>query len=74
LESSGVAQSLRAIGIIDRDYHNDAYLNGLPVGVTPLSVHEAESLLALPAVVQAVAEHTGRRLIFRLIAGGCGTQ
>lgn len=62
LRKSGVALSLEAIGIVDRDYYGDALLANLPAGVHPLPVHEVESLLALPAVVRAVASHLSREL------------
>jgi hypothetical protein len=61
LRRSGVAHSLEAIGLIDRDFHAVAFLEGLPDGVRPLDVHEVETLLALPEVVKAVADHLGRR-------------
>lgn len=60
LKRSGIAQSLDAIGLIDGDYHADAFLSALPGGVHPLAVHEVESLLSLPSVVTAVASHAGR--------------
>ena len=42
------------MGIIDGDYHPAAFLNSLPATVNVLKVHEVESLLALPHVVEAV--------------------
>ncbi|MCA1675437.1 MAG: DUF4435 domain-containing protein, partial [Actinobacteria bacterium] len=60
LRNSGIAQSLQVIGIVDRDFHSDSYLTAMPEGTHPLPVHEVESLLALPEVVQAVATHLAR--------------
>ncbi len=54
---SGIARSLAAIGIIDRDHHPNEFLNNLPPGTVALPVHEVESLFALPEVVNAVAAH-----------------
>jgi len=48
------------IGIVDRDYHSDNFLGAMPAGIHPLAVHEVESLLAMPAVVEAAARHMGR--------------
>jgi hypothetical protein len=60
LRRANIAQSLESIGIIDRDYHPDTLIQGLPPGVETLTVHEVESLFCLPAVVEAVCTHTGR--------------
>jgi hypothetical protein len=60
LRDSGIARSLEAIGIVDRDYHSDNFLTAMPTGVHPLPLHEVESLVAMPAVVQAAALHAGR--------------
>ena len=60
LHASGIAQALDAIGIVDRDYHSDAFLNAMPGGVHPLPVHEIESVLAMPEVVRAVSGHMTR--------------
>ena len=60
LAASGIAQALDAIGIVDRDYHSDAYLTSMPDGVHPLVVHEVESVLAMPEVVAAVCSHMTR--------------
>jgi hypothetical protein len=57
VRTSGIAHSLEAIGIIDRDFHSENYLMAMPQGTHPLLVHEVESLLALPDVVRAVADH-----------------
>jgi hypothetical protein len=60
LNSSGIATSLQAIGIVDGDYHPDALKAALPKGVWVLKVHEVESLLSLPGVVAAVCAHTSQ--------------
>ena len=48
-----------AIGIIDRDYWPDAYLNALPTNVSALCVHELENLFCLQDVYFAVGRHLG---------------
>jgi hypothetical protein len=58
--ASGITSSLQAIGIVDGDYHPDAFLESLPTGVHPLRVHEAEALLCLPAIVAAVCAHVSQ--------------
>ncbi len=60
MAASGIAVSLQAIGIIDRDFRNDTHLGAMPQGVDALTVHEVESLVALPGVVRAVCRHTGQ--------------
>jgi hypothetical protein len=60
MKNSGIAQSLEVIGIVDRDYHSDNFLAAMPTGIHALPHHEVESLLAIPAVVAAVAQHVGR--------------
>jgi len=60
LRASGVAQALEAVGIIDRDYNPDAFINAVPVGVHVLPIHEVESLFCLPEVVRSVCSHTGK--------------
>lgn len=59
LASSELVQNLRVNGIIDRDFRPDAHLCNLPAGVSPLGVHEVETLYSLPGVVAAVAKHLG---------------
>jgi energy-coupling factor transporter ATP-binding protein EcfA2 len=59
---SGIANALTAVGIIDGDYHPEAFRAALPAGVTMLEVHEVESLFCLPAVVAAVCTHLGQTL------------
>lgn len=60
MQASGLVSGLEVVGIIDRDFHPDAFLNNLPSGVIALPVHEVESLYCLPAVVQAVMTHLGK--------------
>lgn len=60
LSSSSLVANLNVLGVIDRDFRADEQLGqGLPVGVTPLPVHEVETLFSLPGVVEAVATHLG---------------
>jgi hypothetical protein len=61
LANSGVASALTVIGIIDGDYHPDAFKFSLPSGVTSLEVHEVETLLCLPGVLSAVCDHVGQQ-------------
>ncbi|MER6284447.1 AAA family ATPase [Streptomyces sviceus] len=58
LRKSGIANALEAVGIIDRDYNPDAFINGVPNGIHVLDVHEVESLFCLPEVVKAVCSQT----------------
>ena len=60
LANSGVASALTVVGIIDGDYHPEAFKSSLPSGVTALRVHEVETLLCLPGVVSAVCDHVGQ--------------
>lgn len=60
LKQAGLARSLEATGLVDRDYYSDSYFAALPSGVKALSVHEVESLFALPEVVAAVAKHNSK--------------
>lgn len=55
--NSGIAAGLTGIGLVDGDYHPEAFRQGLPAGVTMLQVHEVESLMSLPDVVSAVCDH-----------------
>jgi len=57
---TGIATGLTTVGIIDRDFHPDELLLALPSGVTPLGLHEVESLYCLPEVVSVVSRHVGR--------------
>lgn len=60
LNSGGLALSLSAVGIVDRDYHADKFLTNLSGHVGVLPVHEIECLFVLPDVVQAVATHLSK--------------
>ena len=51
---------MTAIGLIDRDYWPDLFLNSLPNGVTALPAHEIESLFCIKEMFIAVAKHLGR--------------
>jgi hypothetical protein len=62
VRTSGIANSLDAIGIIDRDYYSSQFFDALGKDVHPLRVHEVESLFALPGVVNAVAKHLGKEV------------
>ncbi len=55
--NGGVTSGLSAIGIIDGDFHPDAFKSELPAHTTALRVHEVESLFCLPGVVSSVCEH-----------------
>jgi hypothetical protein len=57
LAGDWLVRNLKAVGIIDRDFHTDEYLATLPSGLVALPLHEVESLYCLPAVVAAVAAH-----------------
>lgn len=51
---------LTAIGIIDRDYWPNAYLNGFGPSIHVLPFHEIEDLLCSEGVFCAVAAHHGK--------------
>ena len=55
----GLVTGITALGIVDRDYWPDAFLQSLPEGITVLPCHEIESLLCRKALFSAVAEHQG---------------
>jgi len=57
LRVGGLIGNLKAIGIIDRDFYSDEQLAALPAALSPLPLHEVESLYCLPDVVCAVAGH-----------------
>lgn len=59
LGASSLIQNLDVRGIIDRDFHSKDRLKSLPAGISPLEVHEVESLFSLPDVVAAIAAHLG---------------
>lgn len=50
---------VECVGIIDRDYWPDSYLDSLPDAVHVLPFHEIESLLSTRKVFEAVAAHQG---------------
>lgn len=52
-----VVQGGEAIGVIDRDYWPDRYLDALPNSVWVLGVHELENLYCQEAVYRALGEH-----------------
>ncbi|HFD33194.1 MAG: hypothetical protein AXA67_08775 [Methylothermaceae bacteria B42] len=58
---SGIVQGMKAIGIVDRDYWPDAFLDSLPEAVHVLPVHEIESLLCHRGIFFAVSEHLGNQ-------------
>lgn len=57
--TSGIAAALTAVGLVDSDYHPEAFGESLPAGVRMLATHEVESLMSLPAIVEAVCSHMG---------------
>lgn len=60
LGNSGIAAALEAVGLVDGDYHPDAFKSKLPLGTMVLAVHEVESLMCLPDLVSAVCCHLGQ--------------
>lgn len=60
LSKSGLVQNLKVIGVIDRDFHPDSYLNALGSRMAALGVHEVEALYSHPGVVAAVAKYLGQ--------------
>ena len=54
-----LVQGGEALGVIDRDYWPDTYLNALPNAVWVLGVHELENLYCLETVYRALGEHFG---------------
>lgn len=56
---SKVLLGVTAIGLVDRDYWSESFLQSLPDGVTPLPAHEIESLFCDHKLFIAVAEHQG---------------
>lgn len=57
LRDSKIVANLDVMGLIDRDYHPDAFIDSLAGGIHILGVHEVETLFALPEVVKCVAAH-----------------
>jgi hypothetical protein len=74
LSQSGIAHALQAQGIIDGDFHSDAFRTSRPSNIHILRVHEAESLICLPDVVEAVAKHLGRTFDSRAYAESLTTS
>lgn len=60
LEGRWLVGNIRAIGIIDRDFHPDEYIASLPPALYVLRVHEIESLYCLPGIAEGVALHLQR--------------
>jgi len=52
-----IISGVEAIGIVDRDYWPEQYLNTFPAYVTPLPVHELENIYCLPEVFKAIGQH-----------------
>lgn len=59
LKKVGVAGA-EIVGLVDRDFYSDEALAATTQGVTVLDVHEIESILCDPAVVEALAKHLGK--------------
>ncbi|MDA1257913.1 MAG: DUF4435 domain-containing protein [Chloroflexi bacterium] len=57
---SKLVAGVEAIGIIDRDYWPDKYLESLPEGMFVLPVHEVENLYCIEEVFKAVATYLGK--------------
>lgn len=60
LAHSRIVSGLSVLGIVDGDYHPATFKEAIGTGVHVLDVHEAESLLCLPSVVEAACRHVGR--------------
>lgn len=60
-DESDFVAGVTAIGIIDRDYWPDRYIEGLPDAVWPLRVHEVENLFCEPDVFRFVAKSVSVR-------------
>ena len=57
---TNLVTNMDAIGVIDRDYWPERYLDRLPDKVQVLDVHEIENLFCLREVFVAVATHHGK--------------
>lgn len=57
---SSIVQGMSAIGIVDRDYWPDEFLDSLPRSVYVLPAHEVESLVCHKAIFSAVAKYLGK--------------
>ena len=56
---SSFLSGVTAIGLIDRDYWPDLYLESLPNGVSTIPAHEIESFLCFKSIFVAIAQHLG---------------
>lgn len=56
---SKIVAGVESVGIIDRDYWPQRFIDSLPNSITVLAVHEIENLLCLEGVFRCVAEHIG---------------
>lgn len=57
---AGFVEGMQAIGIVDRDYLPDSYLNSFPKDIHLLPAHEIESLFCLRSLFFAIAGHLGK--------------
>lgn len=55
----GIIRNAQVIGLVDRDHGPDDWLDSLEAPARVLDLHEIESVLVLPDVLRAVAEHVG---------------
>jgi hypothetical protein len=61
LANGGLTSGLHAVGIVDGDFHPQEFTSSLTEqGLHVLRVHEVESLLCIPGVVEAVCTHVSR--------------
>lgn len=51
---------MRAIGIIDRDFHSEDFLSALPSSIHALKVHEIESLFCAKDIFMIIGKHLGK--------------
>lgn len=57
---SNLVDGVTSIGLIDRDYWPEMFLNSVPDAITVLPVHEIEAFLCLKPIFQAVASYLGK--------------
>lgn len=57
--NSTIIAGVQAIGIVDRDYWPERYLESLPESVHALAVHEVENIFCLRLVFEPVARYIG---------------
>lgn len=55
--NQNIISGVNAIGIVDRDYWPQHYLEKFPPHVTPLPLHELENIYCLPALFKAIGQH-----------------